>query len=61
MANRLFRLQVLGNPALKLALVASDASLAVPVAAERTVVKEQQLSHRLGRNAMRVHPYTIFR
>ena len=60
-ANRQFRLQVLENPALKLASVASDASWAEPVAVERKVVLEQQLLRRLGRNAMRGHPCTISR
>ena len=63
MANRPFRLLVLGNRALKPASVASDASLAVPVVAERKAVVEQRLVQlrQLGRNAMHGHLYTIFR
>lgn len=63
MANRPFRLLVLGNRALKQASVASDASLVVPVVAVRRAVVEQRLVQlrQLGRNAMRGHLCTIFR
>ena len=63
MANRPFRLQVLGNRALKQASVASDALWVGPEAAVRKAVVEQRLVQlrQLGRNAMHVHQCTIFR